>query len=129
MKKVFMSIVAVAMLSLVACGGGNKSAGSAKETGEDNAPKTEIESESSSDNLFDEYVKLIGEATPLIEKMAQGDAEASGEFMKISEKLGEIAVGVQKELENDPEKLKQFQDIAQKYAEEVQKAMMPNVPK
>jgi hypothetical protein len=125
MKKVFMSMTAAAMLSLVACGGGNKSADSTKETGE-KAPKTETKASS---GKFDEYKKLVEEATPLIEKMAKGDAEATKKYTEISAKIGEIAVEVQKELENSPEKLKQFQEITEKYAQEVQKAMMQSMPK
>jgi len=114
MKKVFMFMAAVAMFSFVACGGGNKSADSAKESAE--KVETKSESAASSSN-FDAYVKLIEEATPLLEKVANGDMEAIQEYAKIAEKMSEITANLQSELTSNPELMQKYTEVAQKFAE------------
>ena len=114
MKKLFISMAAVAVLALSACGGGSKD--SAKD-----ADKVETKKEASSSNL-DAYIKLIEKATPLLEKVAKGDADAVTEYTKIAEDMAKIATDLQTELANSPELMKKYTDAAQKFAEAAQKA-------
>jgi len=124
MKKVFISMAAAAMLTLVACGGGNKSADSAKEAAKDATEKTETKSKASaSSGKLDEYIKLIEKATPLLEKVSKGDMDAVQEYTKITEKMSEIATELQTELANNPELMKKYTDAYQKFAEEAAKLM------
>jgi uncharacterized phage infection (PIP) family protein YhgE len=119
MKKVFMSMIAVALISLAACTGGKKQAESA-------APETETATEKATDvssSKLDEYKKLIEEATPLFSKMAQGDAEAAAQYQEIAQKIAAIATELGTELANDPEKLKELEEIGRKFAEELQKTV------
>lgn len=121
MKKVFMSMAAAAMLTLVACGGGSKSADSAKETGKEATEKTETKKESASSPKLDQYIKLIEKATPLLEKVSKGDAAAVQEYTKIAEDMAKIATELQNELANNPELLQKYTDAANKFAAEAAK--------
>ena len=117
MKKVFIFMSVVAVLMFAACSGGSKSTGS---DSKDASEKVEAKKESSSKN-FDAYVKLIEKATPLLGKVAKGDAAALQEYTKIAEDMQKIAVDLQKELENNPELLKKFEEVTQKFAAEAAK--------
>ena len=113
MKKVFFLMSVVAVLMFAACGGGNKSADSAKEA-------DKVEAAASSSNL-DAYIKLIEKATPLLEKISKGDMEALQEYSKIAEDMTKIATELQSELASNPALMKKYTDAAQKFAEEAAK--------
>ncbi len=124
MKKVFISMAAAAMLTFVACGGGNKSTDSAKETGKEATEKTETKSEASaSSGKLDEYIKLIEKATPLLEKVSKGDMSAIQEYTKITEDMSKIATDLQTELASNPELMKKYTDAYQKFADEANRLM------
>ena len=111
-----MFVAVAAMLTFTACGGSKPADSSDK----DAKVETKEEASASSSNL-DEYIKLIEQATPLLEKVSKGDATAMQEYTKIAEKMSEIAMGLQTELAGNPEWLTKYNEAAQKFAEEAAK--------
>jgi ABC-type glycerol-3-phosphate transport system substrate-binding protein len=122
MKKVFMVFAVAAALTLAACGGGNK------QENKEATQEQEVAQETVTSSKLDEYKKLIEEATPLLEKAAQGDVEATTAYAEIAQKIAAVAAEVSTEIANDPEKLKEFQDLTLKLAEEVQKIAPQEAP-
>jgi formiminotetrahydrofolate cyclodeaminase len=123
MKKVFMVFAVAAAFTLAACGGGNK-----QENKEATQEEAAQETVSTPTSKLDEYKQLIEQATPLLEKVVQGDAEATAAYQEIAQKIAAIAVEVNTEVAENPEKLKEFQDVAQKFAEEAQKIALQEAP-
>ncbi|MDR2234151.1 MAG: hypothetical protein LBE56_13650 [Tannerella sp.] len=122
MKKVLVSMIAVAMFSFTACSGGKKQEAT-QEAAPAAAQEVQAAPPATSGSKIDDYKKLMEEATPLLSKIANGDLAAATKYNEIVQKMTTITNEVYAELQSDPVKLKEFTDLAQKWTEEAQKAM------
>ncbi|MDR2148691.1 MAG: hypothetical protein LBE91_19795 [Tannerella sp.] len=120
MKKVLVSMIAVLMISFTACNSGKKQDATQEATPE---ATQEVQATPASGSKIDEYKKLIEQATPLLEKVAKGDVDATKEYTEIAEKMAAISTELQTELANDPQKWQEFADVMQKFSEEAAKTM------
>jgi hypothetical protein len=112
MKKIFMVLMAAAMMSLVACGG--KKGESNEGKADDSAAKTEAVATSSA---VDKYIKLSDEALSLAKKAQAGDLSVSDRAVKIAQELADLSEELQKEVASSPEAAKKLQDYTQKIAD------------
>jgi RNA 3'-terminal phosphate cyclase len=112
MKKVFMVLMATAMISLVACGGkkGESNEGKADEA----AAKTEAAATTKS--AVDKYISLSDEALSLAKKAQAGDISVSDRAVQIAQELADLNEELQKEVASSPEAAKKLQDYVQKFA-------------
>lgn len=120
MKKLLMTLAAVAAISFVSCGGGKKA--DTTET----APVTEVEvvevtETPVSSDVLAKYEEFVEKAIPLAQKMKAGDAAATQEYTKLAEELGKYVQENQAAFASLTEAdAKKYQEIAEKFAKALQ---------
>lgn len=111
MKKFIVQILlALFMVSLVACGG--KSNGNKTET------QTTVEADPAVTASFEEYVSLVEKSLALVEKINKGDAAARQQWVVSVPKINSLSL----ELQRSSDKLTKEQndkvlELSQKYAQ------------
>ncbi len=122
MKKIIFSFLTLALtVSLISCGGGNKSDNSANE-----GTSTKTETPAKGNDALAKYEALINKMIKLYEsgKMKSGDASAMQELQKMSEEMAAMSTELQKEMQNlTPAEAQKFADLGQKLTDAATKAM------
>jgi hypothetical protein len=117
MRKISMTLMVAAIILFAACGG-KKSETSGECEAKNPDTEASVPAETSG-NLVDEYLGLIDEAIPLLEKVQKGDADAVAKYGEISQKLADLtsSTDFQTEIANlTPEQATKYQEAVQKLA-------------
>ncbi|MDR2120187.1 MAG: hypothetical protein LBP64_04845 [Tannerella sp.] len=114
MKKYYSLLLGVAMVALVACGGGSKSSESTEQAAPEQTKVDEGASASKS-SVLSEYEAFVEKAVPLLKKMKSGDTAAATEYAELAQKLSEFVTSHSEDFSAlSGEDVKKYQELAQK---------------
>lgn len=122
MKKFFAIFAVTALaLTLTACGGNKKNNNTETENTETTEATAAPAAPAAEANVLDKYEALVNQAIELQGKVAQGDAAASQEYMKVAEEMQKIAGELQTAMTNMSEAdMARFTELGQKLANAAQ---------